>query len=595
MANRKLQMTLNGQAVGPVEVAEDLPMIDYLHEYQNLTGSRLGCGQGICHACVVIVDNPDGTSEEVRTCITGAHYFDGKKVRTIEGHAQRDENGDIRELNPIQQKFVDQFAFQCSYCAPGFVNAATVLVEKAQRQPIKRSELEQAIEDSLGHHICRCTGTCATTAPPATCSTNSAWSRRLEDEAHPFRPRPGAGRAVAVPGLRRRRRRGAGQARRIPRPRRRLHGLPYCRGRRAVRRRAADPVAVRHHLRHQHHPGQGTRHRRLQRDEFFAALTEGKRKDGAYLYPAMPYTSYHLIEREDADAIYAYLMAQEPIARPAPQTSLSFPFNVRMGLAGWNLLYGKSVRLQPEEGRSEAWKRGQYMVEVLGHCGECHTPRNLAGALEQDKRLSGGLLNGYLAPSLLPGDLAARGWTQPDLASFLKHGMSAQGSMFNEMFPVVHHSTQHLDDSDLAAMATYLLGDQPPPAKVVQALPEAQLNDSGKRGRQQYLNVCAGCHGGEGEGKPHIAVAMNGNTTLRLQDPRNLLRVIEDGIVEQQFTGFERMQPMPGFAGKLDDEQLTDLLNYLRQTWGGLPGDLGPQQVAQLKMESASAHTVKVK
>ena len=158
MANRKLQMTLNGQAVGPVEVAEDLPMIDYLHEYQNLTGSRLGCGQGICHACVVIVDNPDVTSEEVRTCITGAHYFDGKKVRTIEGHAQRDENGDIRELNPIQQKFVDQFAFQCSYCAPGFVNAATVLVEKAQRQPIKRSELEQAIEDSLGHHICRCTG-----------------------------------------------------------------------------------------------------------------------------------------------------------------------------------------------------------------------------------------------------------------------------------------------------------------------------------------------------------------------------------------------------------------------------------------------------
>ncbi|EOY6414661.1 (2Fe-2S)-binding protein [Pseudomonas aeruginosa] len=158
MANRKLQMALNGQAVGPVEVAEDLPMIDYLHEYQNLTGSRLGCGQGICHACVVIVDNPDGTSEEVRTCITGAHYFDGKKVRTIEGHAQRDENGDIRELNPIQQKFVDQFAFQCSYCAPGFVNAATVLVEKAQRQPIKRSELEQAIEDSLGHHICRCTG-----------------------------------------------------------------------------------------------------------------------------------------------------------------------------------------------------------------------------------------------------------------------------------------------------------------------------------------------------------------------------------------------------------------------------------------------------
>ncbi|MDZ4324861.1 MAG: (2Fe-2S)-binding protein [Pseudomonas sp.] len=158
MADRPLQLTLNGQSVGPVAIPDDLPMIDYLHEYRNLTGSRLGCGQGICHSCVVIVDHPDGTSEEVRTCITGAHYFEGKKVRTIEGHATRDEQGKVTELNPIQQRFVDEFAFQCSYCAPGFVNAATVLVEKLQRQPIVKSQLEQVIEDSLGHHVCRCTG-----------------------------------------------------------------------------------------------------------------------------------------------------------------------------------------------------------------------------------------------------------------------------------------------------------------------------------------------------------------------------------------------------------------------------------------------------
>jgi aerobic-type carbon monoxide dehydrogenase small subunit (CoxS/CutS family) len=132
-------------------------MIDYLHEYKNLTGSRLGCGQGICHACVVIVDNPDGTSEEVRTCITGAHYFEGKKVRTIEGHATRDEQASHR-AEPDPAAFVDEFAFQCSYCAPGFVNAATVLVEKLQRQPLVKSQLEDVIEDSLGHHICRCTG-----------------------------------------------------------------------------------------------------------------------------------------------------------------------------------------------------------------------------------------------------------------------------------------------------------------------------------------------------------------------------------------------------------------------------------------------------
>ena len=107
MAKRLLSMIINSQAVGPMEVADDLMMIDFLHEYLNLTGSRLGCGQGICHACVVIVDNPDGTSEEIRTCITGAHFFDGKRIRTIEGHARRDAQGEVSQLNPIQQQFVN--------------------------------------------------------------------------------------------------------------------------------------------------------------------------------------------------------------------------------------------------------------------------------------------------------------------------------------------------------------------------------------------------------------------------------------------------------------------------------------------------------
>src|SRR5471032_2776462 len=145
MANRPFQLTLNGQSVGPVDIPDDLPMIDYLHEYKNLTGSRLGCGQGICHACVVIVDNPDGTSEEVRSCITGAHFFEGKKVRTIEGHAQRNEQGEVVALSPIQQKFLEHYSFQCCYCTPGFVNAATVLVEKLKRQPVSKAHLDETI------------------------------------------------------------------------------------------------------------------------------------------------------------------------------------------------------------------------------------------------------------------------------------------------------------------------------------------------------------------------------------------------------------------------------------------------------------------
>jgi len=318
-------------------------------------------------------------------------------------------------------------------------------------------------------------------------------------------------------------------------------------------------------------------------DDFYKAVTQGEKPDGSKLYPAMPYTSYHLLKREDSDAIYAYLMSVEPIAKPSPQTSLNFPFNVRFGLAFWNMLYKNRVQLEPAEGKSEEWQRGQYLVEVLGHCGECHTPRNPLGALIQDQRMEGGELLGYLAPSLKAEALAERGWNKADLATFLKHGVSAQGSVFNEMYPVLHHSTQYLPLGDHKAMATFLLGDDAPAAKAIETQPLAKLSESAQRGHQDYLNVCAGCHGAEGEGVPHVAVAMDGNTTLRLADARNLLRVIDDGIKEQQFTGFERMQPMPGFVDDLSDEQMTDLLNYLRQTWGGLPEDMSLEKVAELR------------
>ena len=158
IANRPLSLSVNGRAIGPIEVPETLMMLDFLHEYLNLTGSRMGCGQGICHACTVMLEQPDGSHREIRTCITGAHFFAGKRVRTIEGHAERDEQGNVVALTPIQRAFIEHFAFQCGYCTPGFVTGATVLLEQLKRQPIRRSEVERAIEAALAPHICRCTG-----------------------------------------------------------------------------------------------------------------------------------------------------------------------------------------------------------------------------------------------------------------------------------------------------------------------------------------------------------------------------------------------------------------------------------------------------
>jgi xanthine dehydrogenase YagT iron-sulfur-binding subunit len=157
LPTRKLSATINGQRRGPIDVPEGMMMIDVLHEMFDLTGSRLGCGIGICHACVVIWDKDDGTSEEVQTCITGADFFDGKRIRTIEGIAQKNDKGEI-VLSAVQQAFLDKFSFQCGYCTPGFVNAATVLLERLKRAPVPRAQVEATVAEALDNHICRCTG-----------------------------------------------------------------------------------------------------------------------------------------------------------------------------------------------------------------------------------------------------------------------------------------------------------------------------------------------------------------------------------------------------------------------------------------------------
>lgn len=154
---RPLSLTVNGKPVGPIEVPDDMMLLDVLHEYLGLTGSRMACGQGICHACAVILDGPGGP-QEIRSCITGAHFFAGKSIRTVEGHAERDAQGNVVRLSPVQQAFIEHFAFQCGYCTPGFVTAATVLIERLKKAPVARRDLETAISTALGQHICRCTG-----------------------------------------------------------------------------------------------------------------------------------------------------------------------------------------------------------------------------------------------------------------------------------------------------------------------------------------------------------------------------------------------------------------------------------------------------
>lgn len=147
-----VSLTINGAATGPHQVPEALSMIDYLHEYCGLSGTKFGCGIGACRACVIIVDHDDGTCAAMPTCVIAASDFNGKKVRTIESHA-----GGGR-LTSLQEAFLDHFSFQCGYCAPGFVNEAQVLLESLAREPVPRAEVEARILAAMDGHICRCTG-----------------------------------------------------------------------------------------------------------------------------------------------------------------------------------------------------------------------------------------------------------------------------------------------------------------------------------------------------------------------------------------------------------------------------------------------------
>ena len=154
----KLTVTINGRAHGPREVRDELSMNDFLREYLGMTGTKFGCGAAQCLSCAVIIDNPDGTSYTGPTCVVPAASFDGKSIRTVEGHAKRDETGKIVSLSPVQQAFLDHFSFQCGYCTPGFVNAATVLLETLAESPVAADRVEETISEALNPHLCRCTG-----------------------------------------------------------------------------------------------------------------------------------------------------------------------------------------------------------------------------------------------------------------------------------------------------------------------------------------------------------------------------------------------------------------------------------------------------
>ncbi|MFT6124235.1 MAG: mono/diheme cytochrome c family protein [Shewanella sp.] len=314
-------------------------------------------------------------------------------------------------------------------------------------------------------------------------------------------------------------------------------------------------------------------------DEFFDAMHHGVGINGN-LYPAMPYTSYSLLTDEDTKAIYAYLMSTKPIKQANLDNDVSFPFNVRFGLKAWNLIAHDAEKFAPKKDKSEPWNRGNYLVNALGHCGECHTPRDSLFAMEQDKHFQGAVIEGLEASDITPTELNRQNWTHDDLKSLFTEGYSRKGTVFGGMYPVVYHSFSHLTDADMHAVSSYLLDTD----ETVEAKP---LTFNGHQrelpGYNLYMGYCAGCHGQNGEGRPNVAPAMAGNATLDKASPHNIVAVMLKGIKSQHYNTTTSFYAMPGYADELSDEQLKDLSNYLRVTWSNQPGDVDLNTINDLK------------
>ena len=299
-------------------------------------------------------------------------------------------------------------------------------------------------------------------------------------------------------------------------------------------------------------------------DQFKNAIHSGIRADGKFLYPAMPFDSFTKISEDDIKALCAYFRTVPPIRQARTGSELRFPYNIRYGMLVWRWLYFDPAYFKPDPARSTAWNRGAYLVEALGHCGECHTPRNFMGATIAGQRLQGAKIDQWYAPDITPKTLATvNKWSKAQLITFLKKGAANNSTVLGPMQEVVHDSLSFLTDGDLNAMATYLLDapddKDPKAADRVATLAPAVL----ARATKLYTEQCAGCHQPNGQGVPGSIPPIAGNPAVVSGQPFNILAAVLAGIPARG-----TMMAMPGFAGSLSDQDVADLANYVRTSWG---------------------------
>jgi mono/diheme cytochrome c family protein len=324
-------------------------------------------------------------------------------------------------------------------------------------------------------------------------------------------------------------------------------------------------------------------------DELFVrALREGKGHNGQLLYPAMPYPYYTKLTESDALAIRAYLNTVKPVRNAVVSNKLPFPFDVREGMAAWNALYFKSGEFKPDSAKSAEWNRGAYLVEGLGHCGACHTPKTTLGGDDRGRALQGYVLQGWFAPNITnDNERGLGGWSVADIVAYLKNGHNMTTASTGIMAEEITLSSSHMTDADLTAIATYLK-DQP--GQTASQPPAVSASDPRMAaGGAIYVDECTACHGPDGKGVPYLFPSLAGSPNVRSADPASLIRVLIEGARSVATAGEPTDPGMPSFAWKLSDDQAAAVLTYIRNAWGASAPAVDPRQVEQARARAAMA------
>jgi mono/diheme cytochrome c family protein len=297
-------------------------------------------------------------------------------------------------------------------------------------------------------------------------------------------------------------------------------------------------------------------------DDFYRAMHHGVNKGGQDMYPAMPYDFYSKVTREDVAAIFAYLLTIEPVRNDVVVNHMDFPFNLRSTMAVWRELYFKEGAFKPDPARPPSWNRGAYLVEGLGHCSGCHSPRNVIGGIEKSKDFAGAVIDGWFAPDLTTDIATGLGaWTLDEIAAYLKTGViKGKTTAFGPMAEVVQNSLSYLTDADLRAMAEYLKSI-PPDSALRTGRPRP--DPARAQGAALYMGYCSGCHQATGAGIAGVFSPLAGNAAAIAPDPGNILQTVLLGVPAQFKHG-----AMPPFAAQLSDQQIADIANYVRSSWG---------------------------